>query len=451
MNDAKQTKCPHCGSSFRISDEQLAAKGGSVRCGSCLQVFRADLHLVGNPNPPPAPSLSSSNKPKTAASDESWAHALIGEPAPQNTPAPKPDHSNWDIPASNKSSDDDDFGFSEDDISDFMSSDGEVEAPRSKTVLFDDEINKMLDDVDPLAHHTEDSKAHHASDNADESWAKDILSELEEEEQKKEHQQYGLEILDGKSKPAPKNAKLAEALGMGPRVASEPVSKKAAKSKAPDSGLSSADEDILDFLNDDDLSGSFAPSSSSSGSKNIFTPEPPPLSEVSTPVSLKPRRDPINWGHIFSWLMLCLVAVIMFIAQYTYFNFDTLAINPKVRPWFDKACQQFECRLPDIPAPDKLRVDDIIVRTHPKEQGALVVDAILRNTADFPQVMPSLRLRFSNAADEIVASRVLRPSEYLQGEARLLRRIPPNTPIRISLEIVSPGDEAINYGLEVVK
>ena len=61
MTEAKQTKCPHCSSTFRISDAQLAAKGGSVRCGSCLQVFRADLHLVGAPAPAtPAPTIMAS-------------------------------------------------------------------------------------------------------------------------------------------------------------------------------------------------------------------------------------------------------------------------------------------------------------------------------------------------------------------------------------------------------
>ena len=46
MSTTKQTRCPHCTSVFNITDDQLAARGGHVRCGSCLQVFRADQHLV---------------------------------------------------------------------------------------------------------------------------------------------------------------------------------------------------------------------------------------------------------------------------------------------------------------------------------------------------------------------------------------------------------------------
>ncbi|MEL7399282.1 MAG: MJ0042-type zinc finger domain-containing protein, partial [Pseudomonadota bacterium] len=44
----KVTCCPHCNTSFRITDSQLASAKGAVRCGSCLQVFKASDHLVAN-------------------------------------------------------------------------------------------------------------------------------------------------------------------------------------------------------------------------------------------------------------------------------------------------------------------------------------------------------------------------------------------------------------------
>lgn len=40
------TRCPHCDTSFRVNDAQLAAAGGAVRCGACLLVFTATEHLV---------------------------------------------------------------------------------------------------------------------------------------------------------------------------------------------------------------------------------------------------------------------------------------------------------------------------------------------------------------------------------------------------------------------
>lgn len=42
------TQCPHCSTSFRITDEHLAVANGSVRCGACLQVFSARNHLLNS-------------------------------------------------------------------------------------------------------------------------------------------------------------------------------------------------------------------------------------------------------------------------------------------------------------------------------------------------------------------------------------------------------------------
>jgi len=40
------TRCPNCDTSFHVTEAQLAAAGGAVRCGACLQVFLATEHLV---------------------------------------------------------------------------------------------------------------------------------------------------------------------------------------------------------------------------------------------------------------------------------------------------------------------------------------------------------------------------------------------------------------------
>ena len=40
------TRCPQCRTIFAVSDEQLEARGGVVRCGECHHVFRADRYLM---------------------------------------------------------------------------------------------------------------------------------------------------------------------------------------------------------------------------------------------------------------------------------------------------------------------------------------------------------------------------------------------------------------------
>jgi len=45
LSDTVQTTCPHCGSIFRLTGDQLESARGIVRCGECQQVFNSLLSL----------------------------------------------------------------------------------------------------------------------------------------------------------------------------------------------------------------------------------------------------------------------------------------------------------------------------------------------------------------------------------------------------------------------
>ena len=63
------TRCPECSTAFRITRKHIEAAGGSVRCGSCLHVFIATKHIVGDnpfliqdqPSSAPSPESSTSD------------------------------------------------------------------------------------------------------------------------------------------------------------------------------------------------------------------------------------------------------------------------------------------------------------------------------------------------------------------------------------------------------
>jgi len=42
-----RTACPHCQSVFQLTDAQINAREGLVRCGACRRIFNAKWHLVG--------------------------------------------------------------------------------------------------------------------------------------------------------------------------------------------------------------------------------------------------------------------------------------------------------------------------------------------------------------------------------------------------------------------
>jgi predicted Zn finger-like uncharacterized protein len=94
------TECPHCQTRFRVTDVQLEAAAGRVRCGSCLNVFQGARHMVPARVPEPAPRRTATVRhlyggheaqPPSAEPDESsqvtGARDAAGPPPP-----PEADH-----------------------------------------------------------------------------------------------------------------------------------------------------------------------------------------------------------------------------------------------------------------------------------------------------------------------------------------------------------------------
>jgi len=91
LGDVMETSCPHCSSHYRVTDTQLQAALGRVKCGECGMVFNAlqslksfDGELPPNYRPPtpstpvtPAAELPAA-KPDTLAEELSLHKAMYG-------------------------------------------------------------------------------------------------------------------------------------------------------------------------------------------------------------------------------------------------------------------------------------------------------------------------------------------------------------------------------------
>lgn len=87
MNSAI-TQCPECSTRFRVSDEQLAAHNGMVRCGRCNMVFSAKENLHDDTPDPQLdlPILTQESQPAVAV-----VSAETSEPTEiHNLPEPAP-------------------------------------------------------------------------------------------------------------------------------------------------------------------------------------------------------------------------------------------------------------------------------------------------------------------------------------------------------------------------
>ncbi|MFK0570965.1 DUF3426 domain-containing protein [Endozoicomonas sp.] len=89
--------CPHCKTTFRITNAQLKAANGSVRCGSCLQVFNAQGQVERHKEKeaPTAVKETAATHHEEALAPVKPKHQPQKERAtrgkPVNKPAPKPE------------------------------------------------------------------------------------------------------------------------------------------------------------------------------------------------------------------------------------------------------------------------------------------------------------------------------------------------------------------------
>ena len=77
------TRCPACGTMFKVVTDQLKVSQGWVRCGHCSEVFDASLHLQSAPEP----ASPSPRPPETFNS--SPVYAPSSDPAPEPAGQPK--------------------------------------------------------------------------------------------------------------------------------------------------------------------------------------------------------------------------------------------------------------------------------------------------------------------------------------------------------------------------
>jgi len=429
------TKCPKCETTFRVSEAQLQVAKGKVRCGSCLHVFKAEDHWVNPPAAKPvvaANKASSSEKPAgkfvfdQSAIDGGSADKVLTKPVPavntlgeMRAVAAKPQAVLKD--------EDEGFLIHDDEPSESGEAAGirPVGDDEDYSDLFlnmdDDSVtdfDAVIDDESEGLNKKSHSKK--ASESADESWAKNMLDEEGDDTKERE-------------------AQLKSIMNAGTKDNVFVDDGHVKKQDGPRSGFISGNQ--ID----------------SEKERDIGKPPPrPPLNRKELLSKIEPAPVEMTWAGGASdwlgfalWTSLNVVAILCLALQYAWINFDTLAREPSYRPLYSAACAVAGCDLPDMFNPAAIRSSNLVVRSDPQMPGVLIVDAIVQNTASYEQPFPDLELYFSDLNNFPVASRHFHPGEYLSGEMAGKNQMPSAKSIHISLQIVDPGDKAVNYRLQI--
>ncbi len=139
------------------------------------------------------------------------------------------------------------------------------------------------------------------------------------------------------------------------------------------------------------------------------------------------------------FLVLCLALQTLWLSRHT------LAQNAQWRPIIETLCAPLACNLQALSALSLIRSDQLAVQSHPEFSNALRVKMQFRNDASFAQALPGILLKFTTSNDEVLAARRFPPSQYLDDELRNLASMPAKSHLQVSLDVLDPGPQAINY------
>jgi len=440
------TRCPNCGTCFRITEAQLNTAKGAVRCGSCLQIFRALENRVdgkkANPgasastNPAAKPARAPAAKPQTQEPPDQAALFAASPSAPAASPDPAPaaspfaEENDDDILISDEMPLDEidseekhpDFG---DGLSvNFLEMGGW--APSSKS-LFEREPRAPADDDE------DDEK-----EEPDESWAISLLEDEHEEAATAPAKETDrTKDKPTRVTPAPfshhKESHHKEPNRTEPEQLHQPpgTDPESGEDSDHEPSFGSAIDEFDDFFD--------------GHGENLIRERRNLLSAIQPEPVVFPSYQGRNWRRLLLWGGLSVLGLLALIGQIAWFQFDTLSRHQPYRSLYTSICPLLNCQVPALAAPELIRTSNLVVRTHPQAEGALVVDTILLNTASFRQPFPDLTLTFSDRHGQTVASRRFRPQEYLAGELAGHKLMPSNQPIHLTLEIEDPGPEAVSY------
>ncbi len=410
------TQCPNCDTRFRVTESQLQVAAGRVRCGACLVVFDGTSHL------------SVDGEDLLGDEESTDVDALLDEldeiRAREPTQAPPmPDFSDTDFTA-----------VSAQDLTDPQNQNEADDEGLPAELLaleaqFLEEMRGGGKQADDLPRTVEDAEAEtgpvpEVVERVDETVEDQAEASVDLEETWDES--VAQDIWDTDEPEAEANVSSADEDVSAPE---EEYPQDIVLQALPESP---ALEPPLDTLSAD-VSETAAPEQGIAQRLPSFT-------------EFDDEIEPEVTGKR-SWLtmVLILLGLVALPAQVLWFQYDAWTMNPGYRPIYETVCRVAGCTLPPMADVALIDAQRSVIRNHPDQPDARVVDVLMVNNAEFAQPYPLIELLATNMRGELIAGRRFKPEEYLRGESREGALMPSRTPIHVSLEIQDPGENALNF------
>lgn len=427
---ALTTRCPQCGTTFKVVPDQLRVRNGLVRCGACSTVFdgRACLLPEAGSLPPAAPAVPPVPSSAAAAAAPVLAPTLARPSAePRQTPP-------WeDEPAAPQSAP----------AAPAAPSPAPI-APVAPTVRAEPVISPLATPaIPPAVLRGRDAirRPVQPEDTLPEDEPDDD-HDLEDEVREAPHGR----VDTGRTYTGRTDTFRTDSGYQKPIIASrdnEPIIKWNDRD-APDDHDSRDDGDDHDL--DDDREPVLGEARTRYSSATDVGRAPPEFLDQDR----SERRGLMRkiWGYA------CLLGLIALGLQLLYvYRTDIANSAPALRPVLETVCQPLGCTVGYARRLERIAISSSSLQP-PTGAAAiddgrsrLVLNLVLRNRYDKPQHWPALVLDLTDLSDTVVVRKVLKPEDYLTPE-QLRGPFAPAGELKISVPIEVTGVQVNGYQLD---
>lgn len=142
-----------------------------------------------------------------------------------------------------------------------------------------------------------------------------------------------------------------------------------------------------------------------------------PADGLALPEFLEDKQPSVR--ALLLWSLLALVAGLALAGQVAYrYRTEIALLVPSARGMLVNACRALHCDVSLPRRPELMSIDSSDLQADSRRDNVIVLNAVIRNRAPFPQDFPALELTLTDESDHAVLRRVLAPTDYLDA-ARL--------------------------------
>ena len=156
-------------------------------------------------------------------------------------------------------------------------------------------------------------------------------------------------------------------------------------------------------------------------------------------------RSKLKSFALFNLIVLLLLAIGFQLALFR--NVEIANKLPISKPYLVMFCEYLPCQFSGQRDIKRIHLTSRDVRSQPQGKNTVLISAIFVNNAHFDQPFPDILITLSDLTSTVVAQRRFTPQDYL-AKSDTFQLMKARKPVHITLEVLDPGNDAVNFQFE---